>query len=58
MFRETYFSKFFRYVAISAVVVLFAGVAFYSYKRIKLKRRKGPLIQENIKNKKYLDKRY
>jgi hypothetical protein len=48
--------KLYRYLAIATLVALVLGVAFYSYKRMKLRRKKGPIIQESIKNKKYLDK--
>jgi hypothetical protein len=47
-------NKLYRYLIIATVVALLAGVGFYSYKRMKLRRMRGSFVQESIKNKKYL----
>jgi hypothetical protein len=54
-FKKIVEDKLYRYLAIGTAVVLIAGVGFYSYRRMKLKRQKGPIIQQSIKNKKYLE---
>ncbi|MEK6918135.1 MAG: hypothetical protein AABW51_04265 [Nanoarchaeota archaeon] len=43
-------NKLYRYLAVSTAAVFVVGVAFYSYKRIKLRRKKGMYLQESIKN--------
>jgi len=48
-------NKLYRYLIISTLGLFLIGIAFYSYKRINLKRRRGSFLQESIKNKKYLD---
>jgi hypothetical protein len=47
-------NKLYRYLIISTLIVFFVGISFYSYKRMKLRRRRGNFIQESIKNKQYL----
>ncbi len=56
--KEIIENKFYRYLAISAIVVLCVGVSYYSYKRIKLKRMRGVFAQQDIKNRKYLERQY
>ncbi len=45
--------KLYRYLIIGIVAGVFAGVIFYSYKRIKMAKRKKSVLQEIIKNKDY-----
>ena len=56
--RQVIENKLYRYLAIASVVAFAGGIAYYSYKRMKLKRTRGTwgnYVQEDIKNKKYLD---
>ncbi len=53
--RQIVENKLYRYLAIASVVAFAGGIAFYSYKRMKLRRTRGTFVQEDIKNKKYLD---
>lgn len=48
-------NKLYRYLAVSTIAVFVVGVAFYSYKRINLRRKKGLYTQESIKNNTYSD---
>ncbi len=50
-------NKLYRYLIVSTLIVFFVGIGFYSYKRMKLRKKTGPFIQESIKNKKYLEYR-
>lgn len=49
--KEVVEDKVYRYLIISTIVAIALGVAFYTYKRIKLVRRKKLVLQEIIKNK-------
>lgn len=46
---RTYF-----YVIVATIAVFVVGIAFYSYKRVILRRRRGSFLQQDIKNRKYL----
>ena len=48
-------NKLYRYIIIATVCALVLGVAFYSYKRMKLRRRQQSFIQQDIKNRKFLE---
>jgi len=50
-FKQIVENKLYRYLAIGTIIILFGGVGFYSYRRMKLRRQKGPIIQESIKTK-------
>jgi hypothetical protein len=47
--------KLYRYLFIASLVAVSAGIVYYSYKRMILKRGRGSFVQQDIKNKKYLD---
>ena len=47
-------NKLYRYLIISTLVVFFFGIGFYSYKRMKLRKKNTTFIQQHIKNQKYL----
>lgn len=49
-------NKLYRYILIATLTVFFAGLGYYSYKRMKLRRRRGLAIQQDIKNIKFLEK--
>jgi hypothetical protein len=43
----------YRYLIIGTIAVFVIGIGFYTYKRIKLRKRRGSFLQESIKKKKY-----
>ncbi|MBI2045353.1 hypothetical protein HYT23_04815 [Candidatus Pacearchaeota archaeon] len=53
--RQIIENKLYRYLAIASVAAFAGGIAYYSYKRMKLRRTRGSYVQEDIKNRKYLD---
>lgn len=48
-------NNLYRYLIIATVIALLVGIGFYSYKRMRLKRRQQAFIQQDIKNRKFLD---
>ena len=46
-------NKLFKYLIISTISAFVLGIAFYSYKRMKLRRRQGYFTQQGIKNRSY-----
>ncbi len=52
--REIVGNNLYLYLIISTIVVFIAGIVFYSYKRMVLRRKRSAFLQESIKNKKYL----
>jgi hypothetical protein len=53
--KEVVENKLYRYLIISTASAFVLGIAFYSYKRIMLRRKRGPYLQESIKNNRYLE---
>jgi len=45
----------YRYLIFATLGVFVIGIAFYSYKRIMLKRKRSSFLQQDINNKKYLE---
>ncbi|MBU0958588.1 MAG: hypothetical protein KKB31_01455, partial [Nanoarchaeota archaeon] len=48
-------NKLYRYLVFVTLGAFLAGIGYYSYKRMKLRRKQGSFVQEEIKNKKYLE---
>lgn len=48
-------NKLYRYLIIATISVFVVGIAFYSYKRMKLRRSRGSYLQQDIKNKQYFN---
>lgn len=53
--RKIIENKLYRYLIIATLVAISAGIVYYSYRRMVLKRWRGSFVQQDIKNKKYLD---
>ncbi len=46
-------NKIYRYLAFATVAAFLFGIGYYSYKRIKLKKRQGSFLQQDIKNRNF-----
>jgi hypothetical protein len=46
-------NKLFKYLVVTTIAVFVTGIGFYSYKRMRLRRRQGYFTQQDIKNRSY-----
>ena len=49
-------NKLYRYLIFTTLGAFLIGVGYYSYKRMKLRRREGSFLQQDIKNRRYLQR--